>query len=169
MPLCAMKGKIFKICLLSFSIGILFLLTNCENETTCGGKVFKGSAEGEIYIISENDSIIIVLEQAFSYPKNDSINKIVHFVTDNSEVIKMNFFVRYESYNENPEFIKEVDSYGDTIFVWFSIREKFKKLSKTNSIVEIECSPIIESSVIDSVLVEIGANKTVNIIEKYSE
>ena len=151
-----------------FLTSVLLLFISCENESTCGGKAFRGNAEEEIYLISTADSVVVILEQAFSYPQNDSITSVSHFIKSDSNVIRLKLFVHYESYREIPHFYKDVDSYGDTIKIWFSIREQFNKLSKSSSIVGIECSPIIEFSIIDSVHVFRGANKFVNIIEKYS-
>lgn len=164
-----MKQKIKIFSFLLLCIITLSLLNSCENESTCSSKIFKGNTEEEIFIISENDSLNIVIEQAYSYLNNDTIHQTVKYSEDKSEVVKLNLFVSYESYHEIPEFIKLVDNYRDTIFIWFSIRDKINKLSKINSILEVECTPIVEASVIDSIHIEFSESKNVSIIEKYGE
>lgn len=165
----AMKKNIKITKSLFLGLCIIVFINSCETEQTGGGKVFKGSIVEEIFIIAERDTINIVLEQTIFNPTKDTIPKIHSGANNNSDVIEMHLFVSYESFNENPEFIKEVDNHSDTIFVWFSIKEKYSPLSKTNTILEIENSPIIESSVIDSIRIESSIFKNVNIIEKYLE
>ena len=145
------------------------LLNSCDSDTTCGDDVYKGNLTDDLMIINNADTTNIVIEQIYFFNYSpDSIIYSYKVTEDSSDLIKLNLFVSYESYTKIADINKEINLYADTVFVWYSIIEKYSNtLMKNNSIVEIECSPFQERSRIDSIHVEVGKNKLVKIKSKY--
>lgn len=148
--------KIYKTLLtISFLLASLFLFS-CETATDDDlGEFYEGSFKEQVVFNLTQDSSFIILEQkgVLSVIKEDVPFAIVN---DQSlkDSIKLKMFVSYGSYNQFIKPIKEIHLEKDSVFLWYSTRNKFNKaLSKSNNITGIKTSPRLEYVSVDSVVI----------------
>ncbi len=162
--------KLIKTNLIFILLFSILLFISCKMETTCRGSVYKGRLVEDILIVSNLDTTNIIIEQSSPHGINlrDSIHSSFTMEEDSTDLIKLKLFVSYESHTKKPNMNKESTFYQDTVFIWYSIDEKYNTtLMKNNSILESECSPTIQYSRIDSIHIEVSKNKTVKLESRY--
>jgi hypothetical protein len=138
------------IILLSFAI----IIGSCSDEYDFRD-YYQGTFSDEIAFTSALDSTYIVIEQwAMVLNIKDNIPYSISNDLSLSDTIKLNLFVSFGSYDQKPKVIKETNQVNDSVYVWYSNRNKFfKSPAKSFSISESEISPKVEYVSVDSIVV----------------
>jgi hypothetical protein len=155
--------------LLIAAASIIFILSSCNADDDLG-EYYEGTFNDSIIILSEADTVNIILEQARTQFQKENIPFSIETLSNNTDTIALKLFVSFGSYNENPNPVQELNEISDTFYVWYSLRNKAGKiLNKNHSIAEVNTSPRINYVSIDSVAVQRGTNKVVNFISRLIE
>ena len=155
--------KIYKTYATILVVAVLFLFSSCSEETDGFGEYYEGTFRDEVVFNFSPDSSIIILEQLGIISK---IKEIVPYTIEDDQSlidsIRLKMFVSYGSYSPNPTVIKQTSQDNDSVYVWYSTRNKYyKTLSKSNNITEVETSPKLEYVSVDSVVVYKAENKLI--------
>lgn len=147
--------KLFKtISLICFAV-VLFFFSSCSEETDGFGEYYEGTFSDEVVFNFIPDSSVIILEQLGIVSRIKE--NVPYSIEDDQSLIdsiKLKMFVSYGSYNQNPNVIKQTSQDNDSVYVWYSTRNKYyKTLSKSNTIAEVETSPKLEYVSVDSVVI----------------
>lgn len=154
--------KIYKALLTVLFLVVSLILFSCEIGSDDDlGEFYEGSFKDEVTFNINTDSSFIILEQlgVGSVIKQDVPFAIVK---DKSleDSIKLKMFVSYGSYSQFIKPIKERNLEKDSVFLWYSSRNKFNKaLSNSNSVTGIKKSPRLEYVSVDSVVIYKSGNK----------
>ena len=147
---------------------LFFLFYSCSEETDGFGEYYEGSFNDEIVFNFSPDSSIIILEQLGIISKIKE--NVPYTIEDDQSLIdsiRIKMFVSYGSYNHNPIVIKQTSQNLDSVYVWYSTRNKYyKTLSKSNNITAIETSPKLEYVSVDSVVVYKAVNKYIKFFSR---
>lgn len=160
--------KLFKIIDSIFIILFFAFFNSCSEETEKFVEYYEGTFNDEIVFVLNVDSSNIILEQLGITSK---IKENVPYSIENNQTltdsIKLKLFVSFGSYNQNPSAIKQTYQDSDTVYVWYSTRNKnYKTLSKSNNITEVETSPKLEYLSVDSVVVFKTENKFIKFFSR---
>jgi hypothetical protein len=131
-----------------------FIISSCSDEDNYRD-YYQGTFKDEIEFTSALDSTNIVFEQlAIVLNIKENIPYSISNDSSLSDTIKFKLFVSFGSYDQHPEVIKETNQINDSVYVWYSTRNKFyKSLSKSFSISEPDISPVVEFVSVDSIVV----------------
>lgn len=155
--------------ILSFILIIVLstFLFSCGEDDELGN-YYEGNFNDLIKIVSQSDTTNIIIEQLrMNSIFKDDIPYSEEIVNANTDSINLKLFVSFGSYNQTPNVIKETNNILDTFYVWYSTRIKINKsLSKNNSITGVTTSPKLDYVSIDSVVVQRGQNKFINLITR---
>ena len=151
------------IILLSF----FFFCSSCSDENNFRD-YYQGTFNDEITFTSAIDSTYIVLEQlAIVLNIKENVPYSISNDSSLSDTIKLKLFVSFGSYDQNPKIIKEINQVSDSVYIWYSARNKiYKSLAKSFSISEPEISPLVEFVSVDSVVVYKAEMKYVKLISR---
>jgi len=154
---------------LIFFITILLIFPSCDEDGGFG-EYYEGNFNDQIIIVNQSDTSYIIIEQPRmlflkdSIPYSEEINNAI------ADSINLKLFVSFGSYNQTPKVVKEANKILDTFYVWYSTRDKFRKiLYKNNSITEVTTSPRLEFVSIDSIVVQRANNKVINLYSRLTE
>ena len=155
--------------LLTVTISAVFLFSSCNTDDDLG-EFYEGTFNDSVIIISESDTVNIVLEQGRTHFHKENIPYTIQTINENTDTISLKLFVSFGSYNQNPKPEKETKEVLDTFYIWYSMRSKMNKtLYKNNSITEVYTSPQIDYVTIDSIVVQKGENKIISFISRLIE
>ena len=160
--------KVYKnIAPIFFAVVSLFF-TSCSEDTDDFGEYYEGSFNDEVVFNFSPDSSIIILEQLGIISKIKE--NVPYTIEDDQSLIdsiRLKMFVSYGSYNQNPKVVKQTSQDNDSVYVWYSTRNKYyKTLSKSNNIAEVETSPKLEYVSVDSVVVYKAENKSIKFFSR---
>jgi hypothetical protein len=160
--------KVYKILFTVFFLVVPFFLSSCSEETDKFGEYYEGTFNDEVVFNFFPDSSIIILEQIGIVSKIKE--NVPYTIEDDQSLIdsiRLKMFVSYGSYNQNPRVIKQTSQDNDSVYVWYSTRNKnYKTLSKSNTITEVEASPKLEYVSVDSVVVYKAENKFIKFFSR---
>lgn len=155
--------------LLILTISIIFLFSSCYTGDDLG-EFYEGTFNDSVTILSEPDTVNIVLEQGRTQFHKENIPYSIETLNNNTDTITLKLFVSFGSYNQNPKPLKEINKVSDTIYVWYSMRGKMSKtFDKDNTINKVNTSPQIDYVIIDSIAVQKGTNKVISFISRLIE
>jgi hypothetical protein len=160
--------KIYKIIATLFFIAVSLFFSSCSEDADNFGEYYEGTFNDEVVFNFIPDTSIIILEQLglISIIKED-----VPYTIENDQSlidsIKLKMFVSYGSYNQKPNVIKQTYQDNDSVYVWYSTRNKyFKALAKSNTVAGVETSPKLEYVSVDSVVIYKAENKFIEFISR---
>lgn len=160
--------KVYKILFTVFFLVVPFFLSSCSEETDNFGEYYEGTFNDEVVFNFFPDSSIIILEQIGIVSKIKE--NVPYTIEDDQSLIdsiRLKMFVSYGSYNQNPRVIKQTSQDNDSVYVWYSTRNKnYKTLSKSNTITEVETSPKLEYVSIDSIVIYKAENKFIKFFSR---
>ena len=155
---------------LAVAIVLMFftLLNNSCSDEHDLRDYYQGTFDDEIVFTSTLDSTYIDVEQlAMVLNIKDSIPYSISNGSSLSDTIKLKLFVSFGSYDQNPKVIKETNQVNDSVYIWYSTRNKFyKSLAKSFSITEPEISPVVEFVSVDSIVVYKAAVKFIKLFSR---
>jgi len=159
--------KDFGLFILIMSITFVFFSCNTDDDL---GEYYEGTFNDSATLLSEPDTVNIILEQARTQFHKENIPYSIETLNSNTDTITLKLFVSFGSYNKNPKPVKDINENSDTFYVWYSLRDKIgKALNKNNSITEINTSPQINYISVDSIAIHKGIDKVVNFISRLIE
>ncbi len=146
---------------------LAFLLITCDTQDDFP-KYYEGKLTDSITIISQSDTTNIMIEQLRLLPVfRDSVPYSEEITIPDSGTIRLKLIVSFGSYSERPGIVKQVNQIDDTVFVWYSNRDRIsKQLLKDNTITVVNTSPRIEYVSIDSVFIQRNQNEKVNLYSR---
>lgn len=123
--------------LLILLIPFVVIFTSCTKEKAedDGSRFYEGNYTDEIAFKTPLGSVNIVVEQIPLAPRlKENIPYSLHSASSDSTRLKL--FVSYGNYYaEKPKVFQDISLRNDTVFIWYTNREKtLKTLRKTNSI-----------------------------------
>ncbi|HEX3029354.1 MAG TPA: hypothetical protein VHT34_08640 [Clostridia bacterium] len=151
--------------ILLIPFAVIFTSCTKENAEDDGSRFYEGNYTDEIAFKTPSGSVNIVVEQIPLAPrlKENIPYSVIAASTDST---RLKLFVSYGNYYaEKPKVFLDVSRINDTVFIWYTNREKtFKRLQKTNSINSPEDIPKPAYIRIDSIAVFSASN--VNLLTK---
>lgn len=131
------RGLVFSLLLISFSV--TFISCSDEDKEDEGIHFYEGTYTDVIAFKAAPGEVHVIIEQIPLAPrmKENIPYSIYKLPTDSTRLM---LFVSYGNYSpEKPKVYKDVTHINDSIFIWYTNREKMlNKLRKTNSINEAE-------------------------------
>ncbi|WP_337873406.1 hypothetical protein [Ignavibacterium sp.] len=156
-----------KIATIFFAVVSLFF-ASCSEDTDGFGEYYEGTFSDEVVFNFIPDSSFIILEQLGIVSRIKE--NVPYSIEDDQSLIdsiKLKMFVSYGSYNQNPKVIKQTSQNNDSVYVWYSTRNKYyKTLSKSNTIAEVETSPKLEYVSVDSLVIYKAENKFIKFFSR---
>jgi hypothetical protein len=161
--------KLYKNLAPIFFAMVSLFFTSCSEDNDDFGEYYERTFIDSVIVFSDSDTINIVLEQARTQFQKEKIPYSIE-IKNNTDSIRLKLFVSFGSYENNPNPLKEISEISDTIYVWYSLRKKMSKaFYKNNSITEANTSPRISYISIDSIVVQRGQDKRVNLLTRIIE
>ena len=160
--------KVYKKLATIFFAVISLFFSACSKDIDGFGEYFEGSFNDEVVFNFSPDSAIIILEQLGITSKiKENVPYTIENDTSLIDSIKLNMFVSFGSYNRKPNVIKQISQHNDSVYVWYSTRNKYYKiLAKSNTVVGVETSPKLEYVTVDSVVIYKAENKFIEFISR---
>lgn len=160
--------KVYKTIATIFFAVVSLFFSSCSEETDSFGKYYEGTFRDKVVFNSIPDSSNIILEQLGIVSR---IKENVPYTIENDrsliDSIKLKMFVSYGSYNQNPNVIKQTYQNNDSVYVWYSTRNKYyKALAKSNTVAGVETSPKLEYVSVDSVVIYKAENKFIKFFSR---
>jgi hypothetical protein len=150
-------------------ITVLLIFSSCDEDGGFG-EYYEGNFNDQIILVNQSDTSNIIIEQPRmlflkdSIPYSEEINNAI------ADSINLKLFVSFGSYNQTPRVVKETNKILDTFYVWYSTRDKIRKiLYKNNSITEVTTSPRLEYVSIDSIAIQKASNKVISLYSRLTE
>lgn len=146
------------------SLTCLIAACNTDNDKDFGA-YYNGTFIDFVNILSESDTVNIVLEQLGSHFQKQNVPYT--FETNNNDTVKIKLFVSFGSYNQQPEPVKNVKQISDTFYVWYSLVSKTSKtINKSSTITEVSTSPKVSYVSVDSLVIGKTPDQVIHFISR---
>ncbi|KAF0151327.1 MAG: hypothetical protein FD143_1995 [Ignavibacteria bacterium] len=146
----------------------LLLSLSCSEQTDKFGNYYEGQYNEDMLFYSPLDSVIIIFEQAEMPVKLKENIPYSTFNNAESDSIKLKLYISFGSYSQRPNTTKDIQFVDDTVYIWYSTRNKFyKTLSKDKSIISVATSPRPDYVSVDSIVVYKHVNKFITLFRGY--